>query len=283
MSTTEAAISNPFWDELRGWPRDSRGDFDSHPDFSHLLDALDRGEARSPWPEDAPERNRRHLTKEYSWAIPSPDSIAFIVDRLDGRPIVEVGAGTGYWLWLLSQHGIDVRGYDSAPPRLGKNPFHCDVVGVDRVPTEEEFAALLAEYHHLTRLNEAVTNLGGPSFPLEKPLADKPMRCWEFTGNQGPEYIEVIQGGPEVLALPENAGRVLLLCWPPYQEEMGLQALLAFGGDSLFYVGEGGGGCTGTDEMHDILATQWELVDECDTHQQWSGIHDYLQYYQRRS
>ena len=33
------------------------------------------------------------------------------------RPVVEMGAGTGYWTALLRQKGVDVVAYDAHPPR----------------------------------------------------------------------------------------------------------------------------------------------------------------------
>jgi hypothetical protein len=35
--------------------------------------------------------------------IPSPEALARIITVLDGRPMVEIGAGNGYWAWLLNQ------------------------------------------------------------------------------------------------------------------------------------------------------------------------------------
>lgn len=53
------------------------------------------------------------LTNKYSWAVPSGEAIALIADlRL---PIIEVGAGTGYWGYLLDQMDVDIDCYDVAP------------------------------------------------------------------------------------------------------------------------------------------------------------------------
>jgi len=37
--------------------------------------------------------------------------------------VIEIGAGTGYWAWQLSQHGIDILAYDIAPPDKVPNDF----------------------------------------------------------------------------------------------------------------------------------------------------------------
>jgi len=55
---------------------------------------------------------RDELVKKYAWAVPTEASIEAIAAL---GPIVEVGAGTGYWAWLLRQVGATVEAYDVAP------------------------------------------------------------------------------------------------------------------------------------------------------------------------
>lgn len=79
---------------------------------------------------------RRHeLCAEYSWAIPDPDSIAFVLEHA-GKSIVEMGAGTGYWAWQLAQLGADVIAYDRDPPQIsGRNNYHSPKDDVYGEPT----------------------------------------------------------------------------------------------------------------------------------------------------
>jgi len=51
--------------------------------------------------------------REYSYALPDEDLIRRIAED---APIVEVGAGLGYWSWLLRQAGAEVRATDVRPP-----------------------------------------------------------------------------------------------------------------------------------------------------------------------
>lgn len=60
--------------------------------------------------------DRRALCARYSWSIPSPGDIAWLVKQLDGQGVVEIGAGSGYWAWQLAQAGVDVAAYDPHPP-----------------------------------------------------------------------------------------------------------------------------------------------------------------------
>lgn len=77
---------------------------------------------------------------------------------------------------------------------------------------------------------------------------------------------------------------VLMLNWPPYNDPMAAQALKAFRGNKLIYVGEGWGGCTGDDCFHNIIEKEWQLVEEREIDiPQWYGIHDWLHLYRRKS
>lgn len=53
------------------------------------------------------------LVRQYAWAIPSTAAIRLIARF---SPIVEVGAGTGYWAYLLGLAGADVVAYDAYGP-----------------------------------------------------------------------------------------------------------------------------------------------------------------------
>ena len=47
-----------------------------------------------------------------SWAVPSAEALEVIAQVSGGR-VVEVGAGTGYWAWLLTRRGVDVVAVDN--------------------------------------------------------------------------------------------------------------------------------------------------------------------------
>lgn len=55
---------------------------------------------------------REELVDQYGWAIPDQKAIEIIAKY---APIIEIGAGMGYWAYLLKQLNIDVLAYDSAP------------------------------------------------------------------------------------------------------------------------------------------------------------------------
>ena len=52
---------------------------------------------------------RNYLCKKYSFAIPSRSSIKLIAQY---GPIIDIGAGTGYWAKMLHDYGVDIVAYD---------------------------------------------------------------------------------------------------------------------------------------------------------------------------
>jgi hypothetical protein len=68
-------------------------------------------------------RLRDELTSRYAWAIPNEQALAVLAKH---APLVEIGAGTGYWAWLLRNRGVDILAYDKAPPTTAdhQNRFH---------------------------------------------------------------------------------------------------------------------------------------------------------------
>lgn len=94
-------------------------------------------------------------------------------------------------------------------------------------------------------------------------------------------WSPVAAGGPAKAALwPQHS---LFLCWPPYDDPMAFDALCAYSGDTLLYIGEDSGGCTGDEKFHELLESEWtELEDESVWLPQWPGIHDLLWVYKRK-
>ncbi|MFJ9692611.1 hypothetical protein [Kitasatospora sp. NPDC101183] len=60
-----------------------------------------------------PLPRRQDLSRIYSWALASRTALHWIAECLDGRPLLEVGAGSGYWAHLLRAQGVDVLATDA--------------------------------------------------------------------------------------------------------------------------------------------------------------------------
>ncbi|MBZ6258804.1 hypothetical protein KVH22_25145 [Streptomyces olivaceus] len=107
--TVPSGMSNPMWEAVRWMPAEP---------YWHGATAL-----RPTFPFDAFSRetaldlervgaSRDNLAKCYAWSIISPGDVTWMTTILEGRAVVEVGAGTGYWAWQLEQAGVDVAAYD---------------------------------------------------------------------------------------------------------------------------------------------------------------------------
>lgn len=100
--------------------------------------------------------------------------------------------------------------------------------------------------------------------------------------------------------------RTLLMCWPMFGADWSHKAVQLYQGDTIIYVGEGPGGCTGDDLFHALIGAPggcWHHDDDfnelpcpqdCpnnaaalfkETYQviipQWRGLHDRLTVHQR--
>lgn len=74
--------------------------------------------------------------------------------------------------------------------------------------------------------------------------------------------------------------RTLFLSWPPHDQDVGARILLSYKGNRLIYVGDGRGGGTGDDHMHQILETQWTEIDARQP-VLWWGQRDRVTVYER--
>lgn len=157
---------------------------------------------------------RQTIIDHMSFAIPTPEALDLIADH---SPIVEIGAGTGYWAWCLQQMGVDILAYDIRPPQ------------------------------------GTLENLW--------------FQCW---------WTDVRRGG--AIKARRHPDRALLMVWP-YMDTMATQALKAYRGDTMVYVGEGSGGCTADDSFFDLLDDWSEIA--CLQLPQWDGINDHLTVWRR--
>jgi hypothetical protein len=74
----------------------------------------------------------------------------------------------------------------------------------------------------------------------------------------------------------------LMLCWPPYSDPMAAEALKAFPGSKVVYIGEyPGDGCTADSEFGQLITKEFEVVEEFPI-PQWMGLHDYLSLHKKK-
>lgn len=160
--------------------------------------------------------SRLELVRKYSWAVPNKEAIEEIVKY---SPIVEAGAGTGYWASLIKDAGGDIIALDKFPPGAGNN-----------------------YYQHNS------------------------------------QYYPVVYGDAETIA--SYSERTLMLCWCPYDTDMGHDHIALYTGKTLILIGEGRGGCCGNDKMFDLIDVNFTFKKLIKI-PQWAGIHDTLVIYTR--
>ena len=63
---------------------------------------------------------REFLDCIFAYAIPNDEALSTLAAL---APLIEIGAGNGYWAWLLRKMGVDVYASDSMPIASGTNPW----------------------------------------------------------------------------------------------------------------------------------------------------------------
>lgn len=111
---------NPLWDVVRWMPAEPPWPSGGLLEPTYVHNAFARGVSQHL---DALGAGRQHLATRYSWSIITPGDIAWVAGQLDGRAVVDIGAGSGYWAWQLEQAGIDVAAYDPHPS--GEDNTYC--------------------------------------------------------------------------------------------------------------------------------------------------------------
>ncbi|SDM32782.1 methyltransferase domain-containing protein [Allokutzneria albata] len=153
------------------------------------------------------------LQRRLAWALPSPGDLDWVLEQLAGRPVLDLGAGLGYWAWQLAQLGVDVLATDVAPSEAWLDdvePFH---------PVD----------HH-------------PADPADHPE------------------------------------RALLLSWPPSGGLAG-EALRAYTGDTVIYLGELNPDICGGTDFFAELDRNWTLLGHSPWHVNLYGCRGVLRAY----
>lgn len=277
-------VGNPL---LEGWlalkPQSSMGMIRFNASSDDLLEAarlleIDDAEVRDMMDRYGgdmafvgPHMIRRQATVKYAWAIPDQEAIAKIAGY---GPIVEVGAGTGYWASLLAEQ-TDVVALDLWPAGHPQNHWH-SVPGVfypvEVAPVEE--AAAHAE--------RTLFICWPPYAPTSELRVSEP----EDPENWARNNFEI--GGREFSHWRR----------PNDEPDMALLALLSYevgGGRRVVYIGEGPGGCTAGPEFHALIGQgcdhwsdepcecpepRWREVDDVSI-PQWDGMHDHVWVFER--
>jgi hypothetical protein len=107
-------VTNPYLDEWRA----------QLPSQQRRQEAALRAIERGDFAQLAGSRKyRQPLQNRYSYAIPTDEALTTISEF---APLIEIGAGTAYWAWLLRQMHVDIICYDNSPPSPDstRNQYH---------------------------------------------------------------------------------------------------------------------------------------------------------------
>lgn len=110
-----------------------------NPYFEHVAGSgVTVGPCRDSYNDEAYELlgKRDRLVEEFAWAIPNIDAIEVLVDH---DPILEVGAGTGYWAWCVEQLGGEVIATDPHPPRVDPYTEVMTYTALEAIETVREY------------------------------------------------------------------------------------------------------------------------------------------------
>lgn len=121
--------------------------------------------------------NRSELVRKYSWAVPTERAVRLIASL---GPIVEIGAGNGYWASLIAGVGGDILAFDERPydNKWCNGSYHLIFVGGPEKAGEQPDRALF---------------LCWP--PYAEPFADECLRRYVEAGGRTLVYIGEGSGG----------------------------------------------------------------------------------------
>lgn len=107
MSSGASVSTNPYWDIVEPLVFENEG-------RRVVNGGRPTGSGRLAFAETI-------LQATYAYAIPSPETLKWATEFCENSPVVELGAGRGYWAAQLSQCGITVDAYDVEPPDTADN------------------------------------------------------------------------------------------------------------------------------------------------------------------
>lgn len=186
-------MHNPLWEIVRWMPTRSAlwSDDDTQiREVDGYLMTIDHDSGRLLRCEGL---SRNALCLTYAFAIISPGDLDWIVRKLNGRPIIELGAGRGYWSYQLEQVGIDVVAYEPHVP--GEDNEYMKVAGQFTHVRRGEHTVIT---DHQDRVLMMVWPPYGSSYPAEALRAytgDTLIYCGEGYGGctANDDFYELLQ------------------------------------------------------------------------------------------
>lgn len=221
---------------------------------------------------------RDNFTKTFSWAIPDVNSIMQIIEFVGEDVLLEVGAGTGFWSFIIKTLGGKVVSTDrNYVSKVESSNINSEVVLSD-LNTKVVSCDLNTKVVTSNQKSEVDTsNQKSEVVSSDKKYVDE---YWPPECNFDKPFLEmdIIDGKEAVIKYPTNA---LFICWPNYYSDWAYDALKEFKGNKFIYIGEDKDGCCGTPMFFDLLKDEWDLKKKINI-PRWSGLMDKLYFYERK-
>jgi hypothetical protein len=183
-----------------------------------------------------------------AFAVPSEGALSLLAQH---APIIEMGAGTGYWVHLLQARGVDACAFDARPPLLaGSGSGSGSGSGGDG-------AGACGSKNGGKSGGKSGGKGGGSSGSKGGGGGGEAPSQNTFHGGC-PAFTTVLPGSPKLLAETRWRQHTLFLCYPPNGRPMARECLEHFGGSTFVHVGEWRGD-TGDATFEASLAAGWEL------------------------
>lgn len=94
------SLENPYLTEFEALPSNYK-----RKEGAHLIDGAEAQREKDFW------NTRLKLTDKYSWGVPTEEAVKQISMFTDS--VIDFGAGSGYWAYLLKQTNVDVIAVDN--------------------------------------------------------------------------------------------------------------------------------------------------------------------------
>ena len=181
---TGASSDNPYWEIVA--PAVS-------PSERHLREV----NGGSPNPSSRLRYAQGLLQDTYAYAIPSPETVRWVADVAEGRPVVEIGAGRGYWANQLARRGLVISAYDTVPPSTrATNSWFPSATGDLELWHSVQGLRALARVDQTSRthpVHHVLLLCWPPSW--EHPMASRALTAYERRGGDRLIYIGETEGG----------------------------------------------------------------------------------------
>lgn len=132
---------------------------------------------------------RQAVISAYGFSIPTDKALDLLAER---SPLIEIGAGLGFWAAMLADRGADIICFDNKPPRPGCDP-DADATNFWWPDAETHVEVKRGTERMLHRYGDRTLLLSWP--PYGSRMAVRALKRYRMAGGQTVAYIGEGPGG----------------------------------------------------------------------------------------